>query len=82
MGPTDRRSLPYFGEQSVIFPSGDGTLRDPDNFAGQWPQRPRRTGVPDISSHSFRKTVATLIDDAGLSARIGADHLGHPPKCR
>ncbi|KAA0103802.1 transposase [Mycolicibacterium sp. P1-5] len=34
-------------------------------------------GVPDISSHSFRKTVATLIDDAGLSARIGADHLGH-----
>jgi hypothetical protein len=22
-------------------------------------------------------TVATLIDDAGLSARIGADHLGH-----
>jgi hypothetical protein len=21
--------------------------------------------------------VATLIDDAGLSARIGADHLGH-----
>ena len=23
------------------------------------------------------KTVATLIDDAGLSARIGADHLGH-----
>ncbi|MDT5160106.1 MAG: hypothetical protein QOC90_416, partial [Mycobacterium sp.] len=23
------------------------------------------------------KTVATLIDDEGLSARIGADHLGH-----
>jgi integrase len=32
-------------------------------------------GVADISSHSFRKTVATLIDDAGLSARIGADRL-------
>ncbi|OAT68695.1 hypothetical protein AWB85_24185 [Mycobacteroides immunogenum] len=26
---------------------------------------------------SFRRTVATLIDGAGLSARIGADHLGH-----
>jgi len=26
--------------------------------------------LPDVSSHSFRKTVATLIDDAGLSARI------------
>jgi integrase len=33
--------------------------------------------VPDASSHSFRKTVAKLIDDEGLSARIGADHLGH-----
>jgi integrase len=30
-----------------------------------------------VSSHSFRKTVATLIDDSGLSARIGADQLGH-----
>ena len=33
--------------------------------------------MPDVSTPSFRKTVATLIDDAGLSARIGADHLGH-----
>ena len=32
--------------------------------------------MPDATSHSFRKTVATLIDE-GLSARIGADHLGH-----
>jgi integrase len=32
---------------------------------------------PNVTSHSFRKTVATLIDDEGLSARIGADHLGH-----
>ena len=30
-----------------------------------------------MTSHSFRKTVATLIDDEGLSARIGADQLGH-----
>ena len=34
-------------------------------------------GVPDVTSHSFRKSLATLIDDDGLSARIGADHLGH-----
>jgi integrase len=33
--------------------------------------------VPEVTSHSFRKTVATMIDDAGLSARIGADRLGH-----
>jgi integrase len=34
-------------------------------------------GVPEVTTHSFRKTVATLIDDEGLSARIAADHLGH-----
>jgi integrase len=33
--------------------------------------------VPDVTSHTFRKSVATLIDDEGLSPRIGADHLGH-----
>jgi integrase len=30
-----------------------------------------------VSTQGFRKTVAALIDDRGLSARIGADHLGH-----
>ena len=34
------------------------------------------TEVSDVT-HSFRKTVATLIDDAGMSARVGADQLGH-----
>lgn len=34
-------------------------------------------GVPDVTSHSFRKSVATLIDEQGLSARVGADQLGH-----
>ena len=35
-------------------------------------------GVPAVTTHSFRKSVATLTDDRGLSAtRIGADQLGH-----
>lgn len=29
------------------------------------------------TSHVYRKTVATLMDDAGLSARQAADQLGH-----
>jgi integrase len=72
-----RRARPFIGEQSVIFASSTGTLRDPENFAGQWRKARDELGVPDVTSHSFRKTVATLIDDAGFSARIGADHLGH-----
>jgi integrase len=74
---TDRRAAPYLGQQAVIFPSTNGALRDPGNFAGQWRKTRDELGVPNISSPSFRKTVATLIDDAGLSARIGAEHLGH-----
>jgi hypothetical protein len=53
----------------VIFPSSAGTLRDPDNFGKQWREVRESLGLPDVSSHSFRKTVATLIDDSGLSGR-------------
>ncbi|MGJ6123544.1 site-specific integrase [Mycolicibacterium sp. Y3] len=72
-----RKDLPYFGEQKVIFPSTAGTLRDPNNFAKQWRTARDELGLGEATTHSFRKTVATLIDDEGLSARIGADHLGH-----
>lgn len=72
-----RRSRPYIGEQVMIFPSTTGTWRDPDNFRARWREVRADLGVPDATSHSFRKSLATLIDDAGLSARIGADHLGH-----
>ena len=34
-------------------------------------------GGPKVSSHVFRKTVATRLDEAKLSARQIADHLGH-----
>jgi integrase len=37
----------------------------------------RSTKAATSDYHSFRKTAATLIDNKGLSARIGADHLGH-----
>ena len=72
-----RRGRPYLGEQTMIFASTSGTWRDPDYFRAQWRKVREELGVPDATSHSFRKSVATLIDDEGLSARIGADHLGH-----
>jgi integrase len=73
----ERRNLPFLGEQSVIFPSTAGTLRDPNNFGRLWRTVRDELGAPEVTTHSFRKTVATLIDDEGLSARIGADQLGH-----
>jgi integrase len=74
---TARRQVPYLGEQAVIFPSTADTMRDPNNFGKEWRTVREELGVPEVTTHSFRKTVATLIDDDGLSARIGADHLGH-----
>jgi integrase len=66
----------YLGEQTVMFPSTAGTLRDPNNFGKEWRTARNQLGVPEVTTHSFRKTVATLIDDEGLSARIGADPSG------
>jgi integrase len=72
-----RRGRAVWGEQRMIVPSSVGTCRDPDNFNKQWRKVRDDLGVPDVTSHSFRKSVATMIDDAGLSARVGADQLGH-----
>lgn len=74
---TARRGRPFWGEQAMIFPSTAGTWRDPDTFNRQWREVRDDLGVSDVTSHSFRKTVATLIDEEGLSARVGADQLGH-----
>jgi integrase len=74
---TARRGRPYLGQQPMVFPSTAGTYRDPDNFRARWIEVRNDLGVPSVTTHSFRKTVATLIDDEGLSARIGADHVGH-----
>ena len=61
----------------MIFPSTAGTWRDPNNFGKQWRTVRETLGVPEVTTHSFRKTVADLIDAEGLSARVGADQLGH-----
>jgi integrase len=70
---TDR----YGASVPMIFPSTAGTWRDPDNFNGDWRKARTELGFPDITSHSFRKALATAIDEQGLSARVGADQLGH-----
>ena len=36
-----------------------------------------RAGIPWATSHTFRRTVATRMDEQGFTAREIADHLGH-----
>lgn len=64
-------------DPSVIFPSQQGRLRDPSNTSGDLRAALDRAGFKWVTSHVFRKTVATRLDDAGLTARQIADHLGH-----
>lgn len=62
-----------------VFPSAVGTWRDTNNTARLWREWRGSSGldIDAVSSHSWRRTLATVIDDAGLSARVAADQLGH-----
>ncbi len=72
-----REALPAVRAAGVIFPSPLGHVRDPSNTSADLRRAFDRAGFDWVSSHTFRKTVATRLDDAGLSARQIADHLGH-----
>lgn len=61
----------------AVFPGQTGMLRDPSAVSKQWRRIRTKLKLDWVTSHTFRKTVATLIDAQGLSARIGADQLGH-----
>jgi integrase len=61
----------------AVFPSPLGRLRNRSNTTGDLRRALDRIGYPWVSSHTFRKTAITRLDDAGLSARQIADHVGH-----
>lgn len=63
--------------EAPIFPDSLGGLRDPSNTRRNLRRALDRAGFDWVTSHNFRKTTATLLDDAGLSARLVADQLGH-----
>ncbi len=58
-------------------PFREGRLRDPNNTRGDLRKALDRAGFCWVTSHTFRRTVATRLDDAGLSARQIANHVGH-----
>jgi integrase len=74
--PDDVGEDELMGQQ--VFPAPlVGGLRDPNNTLKMMRQAFKHAGFAGVTSHYFRKTVATLMDDAGLSARAAADQLGH-----
>jgi integrase len=73
----ERRAGAVPNQWDVVFTSPEGLLRDPSNSQADLRETFTAAGYPDITSHTFRRTVATLMDQAGLSARAAADQLGH-----
>ncbi len=64
-------------ESGIVFPSPTGKLRDPSNTQHDLAKLRDRLGFPDVRWHSFRKSVATALKDAGVDPRDRADYLGH-----
>nr|WP_112275207.1 site-specific integrase [Lentzea terrae] len=60
-----------------IFPDALGGLRDPSNTRKDLRNARGGDEFAWVTSHVFRKTAATILDDSGLSARQVADQLGH-----
>lgn len=71
---TDRLKAPH----GVVFGSpASKSLRDKSNTAADLREVLDATGFSWVTSHVFRKTVATRLDEAGWTARQIADQLGH-----
>ncbi|GLZ31421.1 phage integrase [Lentzea sp. NBRC 105346] len=60
-----------------VFPDSLGGLRDPSNTMRDLRKARGGDEFAWVTSHVFRKTAATILDDAGLTPRMVADQLGH-----
>lgn len=60
----------------ALFSSRKGTWLSPANVRRQWRQARKDTGLEWVVPHTFRKTVATLIDRES-STKAAAGQLGH-----
>jgi integrase len=72
-----RRRKLASGGRGPVFPDSVGGWRDPSNTSRDLRNARGSTDFDWVTSHVFRKTAATEMDRAGLSARQIADHLGH-----
>lgn len=64
-------------EDGPVFADSLGGLRDPSNTMADLRDARGTDGFAWVTSHVFRKTAATIMDEAGLTARVIADQLGH-----
>ncbi len=72
-----RRRLAIGPGVEPVFPDSLGGWRDPSNVRKVWRQVQGEAEIDGFVSHTLRKTVASFLDDAGVSTRRISDQLGH-----
>lgn len=73
-----RRRRAAIGEGvEPVFPDSLGGWRDPSNVRRAWRAARDKAEMDGLVSHTLRKTVASYLDDADVSARKISDQLGH-----
>ena len=65
------------GFEGPVFPDARGGWRDRSNVGKVFRQVREGSDFDWVKTHTYRKTVATLLDESGASARMIADQLGH-----
>ncbi len=76
-------SVPMWYERSAtagtgpMFAAWNGGWIHPDNLGHRLRQAFDAAGYPWVTSHVFRRTVASVLDEADLPTRLIADQLGH-----
>ena len=63
-----------------VFPAPLGGWRDPSNTQSDLRAAFDKAGFDWVTSHVFRKTVASVMDHAGLSSRAAAVNSGTPTR--
>ena len=77
--PLARKLTAADNPHDAIFASRRGTWMSPQNVRRQWRQARADTGLEWVTPHTFRKTVATLIDKEADTDSAAAQ-LGHGSK--
>ncbi|QKE85852.1 site-specific integrase [Arthrobacter sp. NEB 688] len=60
-----------------VFADAKGGYRDRNNVGAAFRRVRQGTQFEWVTPHTYRKTVATILDSSGASARMIADQLGH-----
>ncbi len=63
--------------EGPVFPDARGGWRDRSNVGAAFRRVRGGSEFEWVKTHTYRKTVATLLDQSGASARMIADQLGH-----